>query len=284
MVGGVDIEFVHYFKQLGGNNFSFQARMQASLRGLERWLDSIKDARPRKVILCAPQPPALPTARHVRGALRQAASKKEKKAKREQRREVIMPNSGTCEVGVVDGQLSERDADDSVSGGSLKEGEGEYALPPNRFTYEDMPIDGHVERTKMAVEYSTALRALAEARGLAYLDIFDETVDPATGVVRPRFVDAERVSRFDVHLRETETAPLYLSKLRRLLGEGYSQAAAGKSGVPCTALSVDADGHVGPGPRRDASDRISSAAQGRRKRRKIYMHGRPVRLTAQKDA
>ena len=54
------------FKQLGGNNFSFQARVQASLRGLERWLDSIKDARPRKVILCAPQPPALPPPRDLR--------------------------------------------------------------------------------------------------------------------------------------------------------------------------------------------------------------------------
>jgi hypothetical protein len=70
------------------------------------------------------------------------------------------------------------------------------------------------ERTKLVLALNQALKELAHKRGLPYLDITDETIDPTSRTVRDEFLVDEGI---DHHQSQPKTALLWACKLNKML-------------------------------------------------------------------
>lgn len=73
------------------------------------------------------------------------------------------------------------------------------------------------ERTKLTLAFNQALREGAKARSLPYFDITDDTLDPATGIIRAEFRNPRP---HDHHLHPRRAAECWASRLLPLLDGG----------------------------------------------------------------
>jgi hypothetical protein len=81
------------------------------------------------------------------------------------------------------------------------------------------------ERTNLTRRYNQRLEENAAARGLPFIDIWDETVDPATGLVRPFIIHPNPV---DHHLNRNAAAALWADKLNAVLPDRAQRARASR--------------------------------------------------------
>jgi hypothetical protein len=73
---------------------------------------------------------------------------------------------------------------------------------------------GQRQRTELVLAFNEQLRQLAQRNGLPYLDVTEETLNRATGLVDPAFLIDGAV---DHHLSQEKSAPLWAAKLRAVL-------------------------------------------------------------------
>jgi len=70
------------------------------------------------------------------------------------------------------------------------------------------------ERTELTLRYNAMLAAAAAARGIAYVEITRDVLDPATGVVDPAFLNPDPT---DHHLHPEKAARLWADRLAPVL-------------------------------------------------------------------